>query len=210
MSMEQRVLIRSLREKSHESTQIHSQVVENYKDKALSYPDVSYWVQQFHKGRESVSDPRRSGKPPDFQTHFRIEGALEASPNASVRHIPLSTVSYVFTQVLHLEFRNGTWVPHKLSGGQKRTRAQLAVSLQTELERVQRRKWTEFYTGDESEVVWKNCAKGCSLSLDEEIPERTRQTIGAEKGLFTFFQSEWFRYCRSSATKASFPCTILP
>jgi hypothetical protein len=36
---------------------------------------------------------------------------------------------YVFTQVLHLEFRNWWWIPHKLSDDQKRTRIQFAVSL---------------------------------------------------------------------------------
>jgi hypothetical protein len=41
MSMEQRVVIKSLREERHESTQIHSKFVEHYGDKALSYPILS-------------------------------------------------------------------------------------------------------------------------------------------------------------------------
>jgi hypothetical protein len=110
--MEQRVLIKDLREESDGSTQIQSASVEHYGDKPFSYPDVSYWVWQFRMGRESIKDPRRSGRPPDFQTHFRIEGALEASPNASVRDIAQTTgiapsmVFYLLIQVLHLEFRN--------------------------------------------------------------------------------------------------------
>jgi hypothetical protein len=36
---------------------------------------------------------------------------------------------------------------------QKRTRVQLPVSLQAELERAQRRNWAEFYTGDDSWVL---------------------------------------------------------
>jgi hypothetical protein len=111
--------------------------------------------------RESVEDSSRSGRWPDFQTHFRIEGTFEASSNASVRDITQttgiapSTVFYVLTQVLHLEFRDCRWIPHKLSGDPKRTRVQLAVSLQAELEMAQRRNWTEFYTDDESRVLWK-------------------------------------------------------
>jgi hypothetical protein len=63
-------------------------------------------------GRESVKDSRYGERPPDFETDFRIEGALEASPNASVRDIAqttgiaTSTVFDVLTQVLDLEFRN--------------------------------------------------------------------------------------------------------
>jgi hypothetical protein len=49
--------------------------------------------------------------------------------------------------------------PRKLSEDQKRTRAQLAVSRRAELERAQRRNWTEFYAGDESLVSWKNFPK---------------------------------------------------
>jgi hypothetical protein len=158
-------------------------------------------------GRESIEDWRRSGRPSDFQAHFRIDGALEASPNASVRDIAQttsiapSTIFYLLTQNLHLEFRNWRRVPHKLSGDWKRTRVQLAVSLQTELERTQWRNWTEFYTGGESRASWKNFLKGCWLSLDEELAERVPQTIGAEKSMLTVFQSEWFHYCGSSATR---------
>jgi hypothetical protein len=69
-------------------------------------------------GRESVEDSKRIGRPPDFQTHFRIEEALEALPNdpnalnASVRDIAQttgiapSTIFYVLTRVLRLEFHN--------------------------------------------------------------------------------------------------------
>jgi hypothetical protein len=112
--MEQRVLIKSLREEGHGSTQIQSKLVKHY-GAGLSYPDVSDWVQQFRMGRERVENSRRGGRLPDFQTHFRIEGALEASPNASVRDIAQtigiapSTVFCVLVQILHLEFRKWRW-----------------------------------------------------------------------------------------------------
>jgi hypothetical protein len=118
-------------------------------------------------GRESVQDWSRRERPPDFQTHFRIERAVEVSPNASVQNmaqttgIALSTVFYILARVLHLEFRNWRWAPHKLSYDQKRTREHVAVSLQAELERAQRKNWREFYTDDESWILWQNFPKGC-------------------------------------------------
>jgi cytochrome c-type biogenesis protein CcmH/NrfF len=42
ISMEQRVVIKSLCEEGHGSAQIHSKLVEHYGDMALSYPDFSY------------------------------------------------------------------------------------------------------------------------------------------------------------------------
>jgi hypothetical protein len=47
ISMEQRVLIKSLREESHGSTQIQLKFAEEDGDKALSDPDVSHWVREF-------------------------------------------------------------------------------------------------------------------------------------------------------------------
>jgi hypothetical protein len=180
MSISQKVLVQSLREEDHGSTQIHSTFVGHDGDKALSYPDFSDLVRQFCMGRESVEDSRRRERPPDFQTLFRIEKALEASPNASVRDIAQtigiapSTVFYLLTQVLHLEFPNWRSVSHQLGEDQKRRRVQLVVSLQAEIERTERRNWTEFCTGDESSGKWKNFSKGCWLSLDEELLERFR------------------------------------
>jgi hypothetical protein len=79
--------------------------------------DISYWARQFRLGRESAEDSNRSRRPADFETHFRIDEALEAPPNASVRDIAQTagiaptTAFYVPTQVFHLEFRNWRWVP---------------------------------------------------------------------------------------------------
>jgi hypothetical protein len=115
--MEQRVFIKDLREEGHGSTQIHSKLVGHYWDKPLSYPDVGDCVRQLRIGQESIKDSRRSRKLLDFQAHFRIEGALEASPNGSTRDlaqtisIAPSTIFYVLTEVLHLEFRTSRWVP---------------------------------------------------------------------------------------------------
>jgi hypothetical protein len=100
---------------------------------------------QVRTERESLEDWKRSGRPPDFQTYFRIEGALEASPNALVRDIAQaiggapSTAFYILTQVPHLEFRNRRCIARKLSGDEKQKRLLLAISLQAELDRAQRR-----------------------------------------------------------------------
>jgi hypothetical protein len=164
--MEQRVLIKDRREDGHGSTQIPSRFVKYHGDTAVSYPDVSYCVRHVRTGPESFDVWGRSGKPRDFETHFRIQGALEASPNASVRDIAEttgiapSTVFDALTQVFHLKFGNWRWNSHKLSDDEKRARVQLAVSLQAEHEKAQRRNWTEFYTGNESWSLGANFPKG--------------------------------------------------
>jgi hypothetical protein len=69
ISMEQRVLIKYLREEGHQSTQIHFKLIEYYGNKALSCPNVSDLMRQFRMWRESVEDSRWSERPSDFQTH---------------------------------------------------------------------------------------------------------------------------------------------
>jgi hypothetical protein len=48
------VLIKSLQDEGHESTQIHSKLIEHYRDKTLSDPDISYWVWQFRMGEKTL------------------------------------------------------------------------------------------------------------------------------------------------------------
>jgi hypothetical protein len=127
ISMEQRALIKSLREEGHGSTQIHSKLVEHYGQSTLLAWCQLLGVAVLHGARKRWNW-RRSRRPPDFQTRFRIEGTLKTSSNASVRDlaqttgVALATVLYVLTQVLHLEFRNWRWIRHKLSDDQKRIR----------------------------------------------------------------------------------------
>jgi hypothetical protein len=68
-------------------------------------------------------------------------------------------------------------VPHRLGDDQKRTRVQLAVSLQAELEKAQQRNWTEFYIGDEFWALWKNLPRGSWLNLNDS-PNRYVEELG--------------------------------
>jgi hypothetical protein len=76
--MEQRILIKSLREEGHGSTQIHSKLVEHFGDKVLSDPDVSYWVRSFEWGEKALTIPDAAEARQISNPHLRIDGALEA------------------------------------------------------------------------------------------------------------------------------------
>jgi hypothetical protein len=87
---------------------------------------------------------------------------------------------------------------------QKRTRVQLAVSLQVELEKAQQRNWTEFYTCDECRVLWKIFPKGCWLSLDEEPQNGFVQLSGREISADRFFNPKGFAIVDLLPQKDSF------
>jgi hypothetical protein len=104
--MEQRPLIKITRLKGLMSKEIHSKLLLLYGTEALSYLEVEYWRRQFSMGREYVEDTRRTGRPPDFNSHRRIREALEERPIAAVRTLAEatgyapSTVFFVLNEVL--------------------------------------------------------------------------------------------------------------
>jgi hypothetical protein len=144
-------------------------------------------------GREYVEDARRTGRRSDFNCHRRIREALEEWPIASIRTLAeatgytLSTVFFVLSEVLGLKFRHWGWVPHLLTDDQKVERIRQSILLRTQLQRAAARSGSEFWTGDESWLNWVNPPTRFWMPLDEEIPQRVRQTIGARKSMFTVF-----------------------
>jgi hypothetical protein len=130
-------------------------LVERYGKDAPSYPSVTYWRREFHGGREDVEGSPRNERQRDSEIRLRIERALEAFPNESVRTIDASmshellTVFYILTQILHLKFRDWRPVPHSPSDPQKVARVEGTKALRVKLLTAKRRNWNLFWTGDE-------------------------------------------------------------
>jgi hypothetical protein len=57
------------------------------------------------------------------------------------------------------------------------------------LVKTQRRNWLNFWTTDESWIMWDNFSTGSWPPFDQEIPQRIRQTIGAKKLMLTDFSA---------------------
>jgi hypothetical protein len=111
-----------------------------------------------------------------------VESALEAAPNGSVREIAEisgyepSTVFFILTQVLLLEFSHWRWVPHSLSDDRKMTPVEGAELLQVQRLAAKRRNRSMLWTGAGSWIVWDNQRSGSWLQINQELPVRFKQT----------------------------------
>jgi hypothetical protein len=92
-------------------------------------------------------------------------------------------------QVLHLKLRYWRCVPHMLSDIQKVARVDGAQLSRQELLKARRRNWNLFMTGHESWILWYKEPLESWSAIDEELPVRVRETIGARKPMLKVFRN---------------------
>ena len=63
--MSNRAVIRYLYLKGKTGTEIHGELADVYRSSAPSYAQVKFWVGEFKRGRTSLEDEARSGRPLD-------------------------------------------------------------------------------------------------------------------------------------------------
>jgi len=117
------------------ATEIHTKMVSVLKESAPSFPTVHRWVLEFKRGRTSVEDEPRSGRPKTATTPEIIEqvhNIVSEDPSLTKREIA-NTIGISDERVLHIlheELRMkklfGKLVPHSLTIQQKLTRKQIS------------------------------------------------------------------------------------
>ena len=180
--------------------EIYERMLKVYKDSSPSISTVERWVAEFKRGRTSLEDDPRPGRPKTATTPEIVEKIQDiVLENRRVTErdlvealgISLGSVSNILTEVLGFRKLCAQWVPHSLTMEQKHIRMRLS---QQHLERFRQDKVDfvrRFITMDETWVYHHDpkskqeakewCEPGASA------PKRVRVQKSAKKVMASVF-----------------------
>lgn len=187
--MEFRYVIHSLWLKKKDTQEIYHYMQETYKDACPSSPTIYYWVHQFNRGRKTVIDLPRSGRPKLFEKIDEVKKLIDEFPFASCRYIARiakidkNTVKRILTEDLNMRKLCCHWVPHDLTEIQKANRVKQSKELLSILQSLTKRQTMKVITADESWFFLQYGSDGF-WSCGQKRPENVNHAINDEKVMF--------------------------
>lgn len=136
--IEIRAVIKFLVAKGYNAREIETELKNTYLDKAPAYSTVAKWAAEFKRGRTSLFDDPRSGRPADTCTPEIIEAVrklIEKDPRikahelAAIVKLSKTSVLRILHDELNLSKLSARWIPRNLTEAQKRDRVRKARAL---------------------------------------------------------------------------------
>ena len=136
--VEYRAVIRYLYLKGKTGKEIHGELADIYGSSASSYAQVKFWVGEFKRGRTSLEDEARSGRPLDATDEEMCkkvrdlvysERRIQVEEIAQALGISHGSVSTILHDRLGMRKLTARWVPKSLSDEQMATRASVCSAL---------------------------------------------------------------------------------
>lgn len=158
---ENRAVIKYMNLKGMTASEIHADMVRTLADSAPSYATVTRWIRDFKRGRDSVEDDPRSGRPATATTKDNLDLALQMvmqDRRISCRQIAerlgisLERADNILTNELGFAKVSARWVPRLLTPEQKRIRWTVSKSNLELFEADEDNFLARFITMDESWV----------------------------------------------------------
>ena len=118
--------------------EIHCELTNVYGSSAPSYADVKFWVGEFKRGRMSLKDETRSGRPSDATDEemcnkvrdlVHSDRRIKVEEIANALHISHGSVSTILHDRLFMRKLTARWIPKSLSDEQMATRASVCSVL---------------------------------------------------------------------------------
>ena len=136
--VEYRVVIRYLYLKGKTGKEIHGEVADVYGSSAPSSAQVKFWVGEFKRGRTSLEDEARSGRPldaTDEEMCKKVRDLVYSDKQIQVEEVEQAlgishrSVSTILHDRLGMRKLTARWVPKSLSDEQMATRASVCSAL---------------------------------------------------------------------------------
>ena len=130
--VEYRAVIHYLYLKGKTINEIHSELADVYGSSAPSHAQVKFWVGEFKRGRTSLEDEARSGRPLDATDEemckkvrdlVHSDRRIQVEEIAQALGISHGSVSTILHDRLGMRKPTARWVPKSLSDEQMATRA---------------------------------------------------------------------------------------
>ena len=127
-------VIRCLYLKGKTGKEIHGKLADVYGSSAPSYAQVKFWVGKFRRGRTSLEDEARSGRPldaTDEEIGKKVCDLVYSDRRFQVEEIAQAhgSVSTILHDCLGMRKLTARWVPKSLSDEQMATRASMCSAL---------------------------------------------------------------------------------
>ena len=115
--------------------QIFAEISVVYESTNVSYDMVRSWKLKFDSGLETIENEPKSGRPKCASCDeivSKVKEIIERDARYTVRDIArmvgflLSRVFYIVKNILNVRNTSDRWVPHLLTGGQKKQRVKIA------------------------------------------------------------------------------------
>ena len=136
--VEYRAVIRYFYLKGKTGKEIHGELADVYGSSAPSYAQVKFWVGEFKRGRTSLEDEARSGRPldaTDEEMCKKVRDLVYSDTRIQVEEIAQAigfshdSVSTILHDRLGMRKLTDRWVPKSLSDEQIATRASVCSAL---------------------------------------------------------------------------------
>ena len=134
---EYRAVIRYLYLKDKTGKEIHGELADVYGSSAPSYAQVKFWVEEFKRGRTSLEDEARSGRPLDATDEEMFKKVrdlvsyrrIQVEEIAQALGISHGSVSTILHDRLGMRKLTARWVPKCFSDEHMTTRASVCSAL---------------------------------------------------------------------------------
>ena len=130
-----RAVIRYLCKKGMTPKEIHKDFMKTLENESPSYSTVKKWDAEFKRGKESIENDAKSGRPKDATTDENVEivhnlvvcdRRRDLRSIASEGGIRFGAVQTILTDILGMSKVSARWVPRMLTDDQKRSRLDIS------------------------------------------------------------------------------------